>query len=179
MDWSTLFSPEVLFGAFAIFLMRVVNMALDTLRALYMIRNRRSLVWLFGFVETIIFVIAFSSVLENLDNVLNIFAYAAGFGTGNVIGMMIENKIAVGFLQLQIISSSRGAAIAERLRDGGYAATEMSGRGRDGMVSVIVASVMRKNLNVVKEIIQEVDEDAFISSEDLSPIRRGFWGLQK
>jgi len=179
MDWSTLLSPEVLLGAGAIFLMRVVNMALDTLRALYMIRNRRGLVWLFGFIETVIFVLVFSSVLQNLDNFLNIIAYAAGFATGNVIGMMIEDKIAMGFLQLQIISSARGPAIAERLRQEGYAATEMSGRGRDGMVSVIVASVLRKNLKVVKGIIQEVDEEAFITAEDLSPVRRGYWGMQK
>jgi len=159
--------------------MRVVNMALDTLRALVMLRDRKGLVWLFGFVETIIFVVAFSSVLSNLDNFLNIVAYAAGFGTGNVVGMMIENKIAVGFLQLQIISSSRGVAIAERLREEGYAATEFAGRGRNGTVNMIIASVMRKNLKVVKEIIQEVDDEAFITAENLNPIRRGFWGLQK
>ena len=99
MDWSTLLTPEVLLGAFAIFLMRVVNMALDTLRALMMIRDKRGLVWVFGFIQTIIFVVVFSSVLQNLGNFLNTIAYAAGFATGNVTGMMIESKIALGFLQ--------------------------------------------------------------------------------
>lgn len=160
-------------------MMRVINMALDTLRALMMLRDKRGLVWLFGFIETIIFVVAFSSVLSNLDNFLNTIAYAAGFATGNVVGLMIEGKIALGFLQLQIISSSRGAAIAEVLRDKGYAVTEVAGRGRDGMVSVLYASVLRKNLNKVHEIVQQVDEDSFITAENLSPVRRGFWGLQK
>lgn len=179
MDWSTLISPEVLLGAGAIFLMRVVNMALDTLRAMMMLRDRRGLVWLFGFIETIIFVVAFSSVLQNLHNILNTLAYAAGFATGNVVGMMIESKIAVGFQQMQIISSTCGAAIAERLRQEGYAVTELAGRGRDGMVSMILASVLRKNMSMVREIVRGVDEDAFITVENLSPVQRGFWGLKK
>ena len=80
---------------------------------------------------------------------------------------------------MQIISSSRGAAIAEVLRDRGYAVTEVAGRGRDGMVSVLYASVLRKNMKKVHEIVQQVDEDAFITAENLNPVRRGFWGLQK
>jgi uncharacterized protein YebE (UPF0316 family) len=179
MDITTIFTSEVLLGALLIFFLRVVNMALDTLRALMMLRDHKKLVWLFGFIETIIFVVAFSSVLQNLDNVLNIFAYAAGFGTGNVVGMMIENRIAVGFTHLQIISSSRGAAVAERLREEGYAVTEFQGRGRDGTVTMISAGVLRKNVKGVNDIVQEVDENAFITAENLSPVRRGFWGLHK
>lgn len=179
MDITSIFSAEVLLGAGLIFILRVINMSLDTLRALMMLRDRKGLVWFFGFVETIIFVVAFSSVLQNLDNFLNTFAYAAGFGTGNVIGMMIENKIAVGFTHLQIISSSRGAAIAERLRDEGYAVTEFHGRGRDGTVTMISAGVLRKNVQRVNDIVQEVDKNAFITAENLSPVRRGFWGQHK
>jgi uncharacterized protein YebE (UPF0316 family) len=179
MDIISIFTPEVLLGAFLIFLLRVVNMALDTLRALVMLRNRKGLVWFFGFIETIIFVVAFSHVLQNLDNFLNTFAYAAGFGTGNVIGMMIENRLAVGFTHLQIISSSRGAAVAERLREEGYAVTEFHGHGRDGTVTMISAGVQRKNVQKVNDIVQEVDESAYITAENLNPVRHGFWGLHK
>jgi uncharacterized protein YebE (UPF0316 family) len=76
---------------------------------------------------------------------------------------------------MRIISSRRGSAIAESLRAEGYAATEISARGKDGMVAVINSSVKRKNVNRVRDLIESIDENAFITAEEIRPIRRGFW----
>jgi uncharacterized protein YebE (UPF0316 family) len=121
-----------------------------------------------------IFVLAITSVLSNLDNPLNVLGYAAGFATGNVIGMVIEEKLAIGHVQLSIVSPARGAAVAERLRAEGYAITEIPARGKDGMVTLLSASVLRKNVDKVHDLINEVDDKAFITSEDVRPGRGGF-----
>jgi uncharacterized protein YebE (UPF0316 family) len=158
-----------------IFSLRVCDMTLDTLRVLFVMRNRKGFAWLLGFFQSAIFVVAITSVLQNLDNPLNVVGYAAGFATGNVIGLLIEERLAIGHVQLSIVSSSRGAAIAERLREEGYAITEVSARGKDGMVTLLSCSVLRKKAGLVRQLVTEVDESAFITSEDVRPVRRGFW----
>ena len=139
-------------------------------------RGKKLLVWVLGFFQAGIFVVAITSVLVNMDNVLNIIGYAAGFATGNVVGMFVEGKLAVGFTDLRIISPHWGAAIVEKLRAEGYAVTEIPARGKDGMVTLLNVSVMRRDLKKVQHIVSEVDEKAFISAEELAPIQRGFWG---
>jgi len=170
-----LLSSQAWLGAGLIFLLRVSDMTLDTLRVLVVMRGRKSIAWILGFFQAGIFVLAISSVLENLDNPLNIAGYAAGFATGNVVGMLIEERLAIGHILLSIVSPRRGSAIAENLREEGYAVTEIPARGKDGMVSLLYVNVLRRNTERVKKLANEIDPDAFITAEDVRPIRRGFW----
>ena len=170
-----LLTPQAWFWAGLIFLLRVCDMTLDTLRVLFVMRGRKLIAWILGFFQAAIFVLAISSVLSHLDNPLTIIGYAAGFGTGIVIGMVIEERLAIGHTSINIVSSRFGNAIAEHLRKQGYAVTEIPARGKDGMVSMLQVSVLRKNTDKVHKLVNEVDPDAFITAEDVRPIRHGFW----
>lgn len=172
---QSLLDPLVWLGAFGIFLLRVLNIAMDTLRFMLTMRGKKAISWVLGFVESVLFVVIIGSVLKDLNNVLNIIGYAAGFATGNVIGMAIESRLAIGFAHLNIISRQRGQAVAERLREATYAVTEIPARGRDGTVSLLDCSVRRKELKEAEALILEVDPDAFITVEDITPVRRGHW----
>jgi uncharacterized protein YebE (UPF0316 family) len=169
------FTVQALLSALLIFALRVSDMTLDTLRVLFVMRGRKGIAWVLGFFQSAIFVVAITSVLSNLDNPLNIIGYAAGFATGNVVGMTIEERLAVGHTDLRIISSRRGAAIAERLRAEGYAVTEIPARGKDGTVTMLAVSVLRKNIDRVRGMVNDVDAEAFITAEDIRPVRHGFW----
>lgn len=162
-------------GAFLIFGLRVGDMTLDTLRTLFVFRGQRAMAWILGLFQSLIFVLAISSVLSGMDSPLRLLGYAAGFATGNVLGMVIEERLALGHTHMRIISSRRGSAIADRLREEGYAVTEVPGRGKDGMVTVLNVSVLRKNVRRVGEMIRGVDSEAFITAEDVRPLQRGFW----
>lgn len=172
---DAILSPQALIGAGLIFLLRVSDMTLDTLRVLVVMRGKKAIAWVLGFCQASIFVLAISSVLSNLDNPLNVIGYAAGFATGNVIGMLIEERLAIGHAHLNIVSSRYGNRIAEHLREQGYAVTEIPARGKDGSVLLLNASVMRKHVDKVRKLVNQVDPEAFITSEDVRPIRRGFW----
>lgn len=158
-----------------IFLLRVSDMSLDTIRVLFVFRGKKTLAWILGFFQSLLFVIAITSVLANLDNFLNIIAYAAGFATGNVLGMIIENRLAVGHINMTIFSPMAGPRIADALRNAGFAVTEVSGRGRNGMVSVLHVAILRKRVEEVETIVLEMDNEAFVTAQDVRPIRRGFW----
>jgi len=168
-------SPAAWLGALTIFTMRVGDMSMDTLRMLFVVRGKKGIAWVLGFFQSIIYVLAITSVLSNLDNPLNVIGYAAGFATGNVVGMLIEERLAIGHIHLQIVSSRRGAVMSQILRDAGYGVTEIPARGRDGMVSVLSVGVLRKDVSKVEALVHENDPEAFMTSEDVRPVRRGFW----
>lgn len=168
-------SPEAWLNALLIFGLRITDMSLDTLRLLFVVRGRRKIAWVLGFCQSAVFVIAITRVLSDLDNPLVVLGYAAGFATGNVLGITVEQRLAVGHIQLQIVSRRRGAAVARALRASGYGVTEISARGRDGTVKLLSASVLRRDASRARQIVHKVDEDAFITSEDVRPVRRGYW----
>jgi len=177
MTFDFLLSPEAWIGAFVIFSLRVLNNALDTVRLLMVMRGKKWLSWILGFLVSLIYVILFTSVLTNLDNPLYVTAYAAGFATGNVIGMWIEEKMALGYLRLDVVSPGHGAELAEKLRDDGFAVTEVAARGKDGMVSMLTIAVLRKRVELAERIVRKVDENAFVTIAEMRTVRHGFWRL--
>ena len=170
-----LLSPQAWLYAVVIFFLRVADMSLDTLRLLFVVRGRRGLAWVLGFFESAIFVVAVSSVITNLGNPLNVIGFAAGFATGNVVGMIIEERLAIGYIQLRVISSRRGTALADCLRKNGYAVTEIPARGKDGVVTLLSCSVRRKQVDTIRQLVSDVDGEAFVTAEEIRPLRRGFW----
>ena len=168
-------SPQAWLSALAIFALRIGDMSMDTIRVLFVVRGKKGLVWLIGVFQSLVFVLAITRVLSNLDNPLNVLGYCLGFATGNYIGMVIEERLAIGHILLTIISTSRGAAISEKLRESGFGVTEIPARGQSGMVSVLHCNVIRKDMDAVEKLILETDPVAFITAEDVRPVRRGFW----
>lgn len=159
----------------AIFLIRVTDMSLDTLRVLFVVRGRRAPAWVTGFLQSALWVIAVTSVLSHLENILNVIGYAGGFATGTVVGLAIEERLAIGYGHLRIISSHRGSAVAESLRQAGYGVTELSGRGKDGTVSILTTSVRRRDIERVRRKVLQADPESFLTVEEVRPLHRGFW----
>jgi uncharacterized protein YebE (UPF0316 family) len=168
-------SPTAWLVALGIFFARTVNIAMDTLRFMFTLRGKKALSWIFGFIESVLFVLVIGSVLTNLGNVLNLIGYAAGFATGNVIGMMIEKRLAIGFTHFSIISRGRSTEIADGLRNEGFGVTEIPARGRESSFMLVDCRVRRKQADIVEKLVLEIDPDAFITAEEVTPRRSGIW----
>lgn len=162
-----------------LFFLRVLDMSIDTVRVVSVVRGRKRLAWVLGFSQATVFVLAITSILANLDNLWNIVGYAAGFASGNLVGMLIEERLAMGFGNVRIISSRNGSAIAESLRKEGFALTESSARGMDGTVTVIESSARRRDINNLMKTVREIDDAAFVVAEDIRPLHRGFWRMKE
>jgi len=168
-------SPIAWLGAFGIFVLRVLNIAIDTLRFMLTMRGKRGISWILGFIESVLFVVVIGSVINDLNNILNIIGYSAGFATGTVVGMAIEKRLAIGYVHLNIISRQKGANLADTLRNANYAVTEIPAIGKDGAVSLLDCSIRRKDMKDIEQLILEADPDAFITVEDITPIKHGYW----
>ena len=172
--FSTL-TPEILVGGFVIFILRLIDMCLDTLRVLFVMRGQRVIVWILGVVTSIIYIVAISNVLSGKNHPFTILCYGVGYATGNVLGMRLEERMAIGYKQVNIVSQNDGREIASALRDKGYGVTELKGEGMNGTVDVVSTSIKRKQVKDVRKIVQEIDEKAFITEDDFHPINSGTW----
>jgi len=168
-------TPQDIGLALAIFFLRTADMTLDTLRVLLVVRGRKRLAWGVGFVEALFFLAATAFTLAHLNHLVEVLGFAAGYASGVVLGMYLEDRLGVGFTRFTIVSQQLGAAISEHLRTDGFAVTELSARGRDGMVSVLHCDVRRKERDEVETIILETDPQAFVTVSDVRPVRSGFW----
>ena len=161
--------------ALLIFALRLVDLTLASLRLLMITRGRKALAWIFSFVKSAIYLIVLQMVLQSIDDPLTITAYAAGFATGMVLGMYIEERIALGYTHLRIISPKRGAELTELLREEGYAVTEIASQGKDGMVTLLDCNVRRRKTGEVIRFISKFDPESFITSSAVRTAQRGFF----
>jgi uncharacterized protein YebE (UPF0316 family) len=164
---------DPLWGPIVIFLLRIVDVTLDTMRVLFMVRGRRLPAGILGFLMALVWIIAVGNAMKHLDSIWHILGYAAGYGTGTMVGITIENVVAFGLIQLRIVSKHGGVEIAEGLRDRGYGATEFSGFGRDGAVEIVQSVVQRAHLDEVLAIVDKFDDAAFVTVEDPQVLRGG------
>ena len=167
---------EILITGIAIFLLRIVDMSMDTLRVLFVVRGKKLIVWILGIMQSAIFIVAISNVLKGENHWFTILGYAVGFATGNIIGMSIEERLAIGFQRITIISRTKGIEIAAAIRDAGFGVTEMPARGKDGDVAFININAKRKQVPDVEKIALGLDENAFITVDDFKTVNHsGYW----
>jgi uncharacterized protein YebE (UPF0316 family) len=162
-------------GALMIFFLRIADMSLDTLRMLMVVRGRRWLAGGIGMVQATVFVLAVSQVLKGELSFLNVAGYALGFAAGVVLGIYAEERLAIGYGMFRIYSPLHGKEIASALRAAGHACTEFMACGRDGEFSVINCAVSRKETSQVNNIIKQVDEEAFVTVDQVNLLQHGYF----
>jgi len=167
---------QILLSALLIFILRIVDVSLYMMRFMMVMRGRKVYAWIFAFCQSIVYISVIGSVIKNISEPLIILGYAGGLATGIVVGMWIENRLAIGYTHLRIVSSGLGADLAAQLRDDGYATTEIAGRGQSGMVSILSLNVYRRKARKVIGKVIEIDPDAFVTAENVRSVEGGFWG---
>ena len=166
---------EAILAGLLVFLMRVTDMSLDTLRLLFMMRGRKALSVLVGATEAAIFILAVSQVLRGPLNFWTVLGYAGGFGTGVLVGMVAEERLALGYTMLRIYSTGHGDQITRALRAAGHAVTQFTGQGKDGLIAQLNCAVSRKDVPAVRAMIIGLDPAAFITVEEVKPLHRGYF----
>jgi len=158
-----------------IFFARVADVTLGTLRIIFVSRGKRSIAPLLGFFEVLIWIVVIGQLVQNLGSATSYLGYAAGFAAGNYVGMMIEDRLAIGTLIVRAIIPHGGDEIVNRLREAGYGVTSVDAQGASGPVRLVYAVVKRKHINQVMDIIHEVHPKAFVTIEDVRSLEEGIF----
>jgi uncharacterized protein YebE (UPF0316 family) len=153
-----------------IFATRIVDVSLDTLRVVYISRGNKIIAPFLGFFAVMVWLIAITQIMQHLDNIICYIAYAGGFATGNYVGLIIEEKLAIGFQVVRVITSKDSSPLIEDLRKRNYAVTTVRAEGKKGQVHLIFLIVKRSNIPDVISIINVFNPKAFYSIEDVRSI---------
>jgi len=174
---SSIFSYGVL--PLLIFLARICDVSIGTLRIIFVSKGKKNIAPLLGFFEVLIWIVAISKIMQNLDNYINYIAYAAGFATGNLVGMIIEEKLAMGIQVIRVFTQLNGDDLVQSLNHSGFGATSVEARGAKEKVHLIYTIIQRHEMEKVLEIINHFSPKAFYTIEDVKAVNEGIFPPKK
>lgn len=157
-----------------IFLSRLTDVTLATLRNIFISKGFRKVVPFIGFFEVLIWLIAMKQVLGHVDNIAAYLAWASGFATGTYVGMRIEERLALGNQVIRIITSEINSdELIAMLRRSNHGLTVVDGMGAKGPVKLIFTIVQRKHIKEIISQIEAIRPDAFYTIEDVRSAEHG------
>lgn len=157
-----------------IFIARILDVSIGTIRIIMVSKGSKILAPILGFFEAIIWLLAITQVMQHLSNVACFIAYGFGFAMGNYVGIVIEEKIALGLQAVRFITKDTVDILTMTLRDEGYGATVIEATGGKGKVNIIFSIVPRKNIDNVLSLAREIDPNVFVSIQDIRSVKSGF-----
>lgn len=162
-----------------IFLARVFDVTLGTLRIIFTSRGLRKLAPVLGFIETFVWIVAVSSLVKHAQNLAAYVGYAGGFATGTFVGMFLENKLAMGTVTVRAIIRRDPTELIKSLYDAGFGITSVEGQGSTGKVKIIYTTLKRQDLPVVIDIFHRMLPGAFLSVEEVRSTEQGVFPTPK
>jgi uncharacterized protein YebE (UPF0316 family) len=163
---------EIIILPILIFFARICDVTIGTFRIVMVSKGNKYWAPVLGFFEVGIWIIAIGKIMQNLDNWVNIVAYAGGFATGNFIGLIIEEKIAMGVVRIQVITAKTAEELIQFLRKSGYGVTNHEATGASGKVSIIYTIINRADIPYIVDIIKTYNPNAFYSIEDVKFVNK-------
>jgi uncharacterized protein YebE (UPF0316 family) len=161
-----------------IFLARIVDVSLQTIRIISISRGIRWLAPLVGFFEVLIWLLAIGQIMKTISHPVAYIAYAAGFATGTAIGQVLERRLTLGMVSVRVITPIGGPELCQRLHEQGFGFTAVPGRGAAGPVETIFTVVRRQYLQQVLSMIREALPDAFYSVEEVASARETVYPIR-
>lgn len=170
---DALFASSIL-GPLLIFVLRIVDVSMATVRHVLSVRGQKTIVPLIGALEVTIWLLAVSRAMAYVDRPLHVAGYALGFAAGTYIGLCIEEKLALGLATVRVIAATGGVELADALREKGYGVTEISGQGKEGKVEIVLAACPRRKLPILLAEANLWTPDAFVTVEEPKAVMRGW-----
>ncbi|MBE4907364.1 DUF2179 domain-containing protein [Bacillus luteolus] len=158
-----------------ILLINIVYVSFFTIRMILTLKGQRYLAALISTIEVVIYVVGLGLVLDNLNQIHNLVAYAVGYGIGVIVGMKIEEKLALGYITVNVITAEDDRDLPRMLREKGYGVTNWLAQGLEGNRQSMQILTPRKYELKLYQTIKEIDPKAFIIAYEPKTIHGGFW----
>ena len=155
--------------ALLIFMLRIVDVSVGTMRTIAVVRGRIKVSVLLGFIEVLLWLFAVSQVLLGVtQNAYLLLAYAGGFAAGNAVGIMLERRVALGDVVLRIILHGGGEDLADALRSRARRVVRFHGLDMAGSVTLLYVLCRRREVSELLGVVRGVDGNFFYAVEPLS-----------
>lgn len=159
-----------------IFIAKVIEVSLTTLRTVFISRGEKIYASLIAFVEITIWLVVASAVLDNItENPGRMIVYALGFTAGSYVGLVIEEKLGLGYSNVQVITNVKdGEIMAKSLRELGNAVTTINGHGRDSSRVILSTYVKRKRKDELLQRVEDLEIQGVVTVSETQKIYGGF-----
>lgn len=163
---------------FLIFLARVIDVTMGTVRVIFVSRGLKYLAPIVGFFEILIWLLAIGQIMKNLSNPMCYIAYAGGFALGNYVGITIAERLSLGVVLIRVVTAKDALPLVERLKEQNYGVTSVDGHGTSGEVKVVFTVVKRREVPNIVELIKTFNPHAFYSIEEVGFVEKGVFPLR-
>ena len=164
--------------ALLIFLMRIADVSLGTIRTIYTIRGRRGVAMCLGIVESGVWILAISKAMALMQhNPWAMLGWAFGFGAGSFVGITVEQWLAAGHILVRVISVEKACELRDALLDEDVGVTRLPGEGRNGEVNVLFVVAPRRRGDELIARVQSIDANAFITIDPINKAIGGYMPL--
>ena len=156
---------------------KIVEITIQSLKTCMMVKGQRLKAAGLGFIECTIWGLVISTIIGTLgDNLFLLLFYCVGYATGLFLGSTIENKIALGTSNLELIASDESTEkITEYLRENNRGYTVFEGRGSVDKMNMIFIVLPRKETpTALKEIRKCCDNKVFVVASEVSKYAGGY-----
>jgi uncharacterized protein YebE (UPF0316 family) len=157
-----------------VFSARILDVSMGTLRIIFVAKGLKHFAAILGFFEALIWLIAVAQVMQNLNSWQTYIAFALGFATGNYVGVVLEERIAIGNLLIRVITMKKADELVDVLCKSGYGVTSVDAEGESGPVKLIFSITKRKNLGKIISIIKKYNPNAFYTIEDMRYVNQTY-----
>jgi len=154
---------------------RVIDVSIGTIRIVFVSRGHRIIAPILGFFEVLIWLLAIGQIMRNISNFMCYIAYGTGFALGTYMGLLIEEKLALGVLLVRIITQKDAGDLIEALRKANYGVTSVPASGTRGRADIIFTVIKRSAVDDVLRIINRFNPRAFYSIENVKEVREGIF----
>lgn len=151
-----------------IFLARICDVSINTIRIIYVLGGRRVTATMLGFFESFIWLMAIRQIFEHLDNWISYVAYPAGFAMGILVGMIIEERIAYGKVIVRIITRKDVGILIAFLNKNNFRYTKVDAQGPDGHENLVFTVLDRERLEDLLYYLKEILPTAFYTVEKVN-----------
>jgi uncharacterized protein YebE (UPF0316 family) len=162
-----------------IFVARIVDVSMGTVRVIFVSRGLKYLAPVVGFFEILIWLLAIGQIMKNLYNPACYIAYAGGFAMGNFVGIMIVSKLSLGVVLIRVVTAKDALPLVNRLREQEYGVTCVDGHGTSREVKVVFTVVKRREVRNVVDLIKAFNPHAFYSIEEVGFVEKGVFPLRE
>ncbi|WP_380702460.1 DUF2179 domain-containing protein [Salinithrix halophila] len=158
-----------------ILFVQIAYVTISTIRLIVMMKGNAKLASVVSFGEVFIYMLGLATVLENIDVWYNLVVYCFGFALGVYTGSLIEEKMAMGYVTVQVITRKEDTDMPQQLRNAGFGVTSWVGEGLSGERLVLMVLTKRKRQKELVDKVKQVDSQAFVVSSEPKTFIGGFW----
>jgi len=172
-DLPSLLDVTVLATGLAVFCARICDVAIGTVRTILTVQGRTVISFFLAVFEVTIWITVVSTVIHQVQEmpVLVIF-YSLGYATGNVVGILVERRLAFGMIILKVFTHESGPEMARAFRELRQPVTIFHGEGMHGPVMELYIACRRRDLKWMIPKVFEYDPEAFYVVEQARDVSR-------